>query len=152
RSKSVQPPAAGRPIAKGLAGPGLLAHVLVSKYCDHLPLNRQSQIYAREGVDLSRSTPADWVGESRALLRPLVEALAEHVLSAEKVDADDTPVPVLYPGGGATKQGLLGGYVRDVRPAGGGAPPAAWFAYSPDRKGKQPARYLESFRGVLQVD
>lgn len=151
-SKIVQSPAPSRPIAKGLAGPGLLAHVLVSKYCDHLPLNRQSQIYAREGVDLSRSTLADWVGESSALLRPLVEALAEHVLSAEKVHADDTPVPVLYPGRGTTKQGRLWVYVRDDRPAGDETPPAAWFAYSPDRKGKHPAQHLESFRGVLQVD
>ena len=151
-SKIVQSPAASRPIAKGLAGPGLLAHVLVSKYCDHLPLNRQSQIYAREGVDLSRSTLADWVGESSVLLRPLVEALAEHVLSAEKVHADDTPVPVLYPGRGTTKQGRLWVYVRDDRPAADETPPAAWFAYSPDRKGKHPAQHLESFRGVLQVD
>src|SRR5690606_8069795 len=150
-SKVVQSPAPSRPIAKGLAGPGLLAHVLVSKYCDHLPLNRQSQIYAREGVELSRSTLADWVGESSALLRPLVEALAEHVLSAEKVHADDTPVPVLYPGRGTTKQGRLWVYVRDDRPAGDETPPAAWFAYSPDRKGKHPAQHLESFRGVLRV-
>jgi transposase len=84
-STIVQSPAPSRPIAKGLAGPGLLAHVLTSKYCDHLPLNRQSQIYAREGVELSRSTLADWVGECSALLEPLVNALAGHVLAGEKV-------------------------------------------------------------------
>ena len=151
-SKVVQSPAPSRPIAKGLAGPGLLAHVLVAKYCDHLPLNRQSQIYAREGVELSRSTLADWVGESSALLRPLVEALTGHVLSADKLHADDTPVPVLYPGRGTTKQGRLWVYVRDDRPAANETPPAAWFAYSPDRKGKHPAEHLESFRGILQVD
>src|SRR5690606_19946172 len=100
--KIVQAAAASRPIAKGLAGPGLLAHVLVSKYCDHLPLNRQSDIYAREGVSLSRSTLADWVGESSALLKPLVEALKAHVLGGNKLHADDTPVPVLCPGRGTT--------------------------------------------------
>ncbi len=151
-STIIQSPAPSRPIAKGLAGPGLLAHVLVSKYCDHLPLNRQSQIHAREGVELSRSTLADWVGESSALLRPLVDALAEHVLSAEKVHADDTPVPVLNPGRGTTKQGRLWVYVRDGRPAADETPPAAWFAYSPDRKGMHPKAHLESFRGVLQAD
>ena len=103
----VQAPAPGRPIARGLAGPGLLAHVLVSKYVDHLPLNRQSQIYAREGVDLDRSTLADWVGQTSALLKPLVDALQRHVLAANKLHADDTPVPVLCPGRGTTKQGRL---------------------------------------------
>ena len=150
--KIVQAAAPARPIARGLAGPGLLAHVLVSKYCDHLPLNRQSEIYAREGVELARSTLADWVGESSALLRPLVEALRRHVLSAEKLHADDTPVPVLVPGRGTTKQGRLWVYVRDERPSAGVAPPAVWFAYSPDRKGKHPAEHLKLFSGVLQAD
>lgn len=134
--KIVQAAAPMRPIARGLAAPGLLAHVLVSKYCDHVPLNRQSEIYAREGVELARSTLADWVGESSALLRPLVEALRQHVLAAEKLHADDTPVPVLVPGRGTTKQGRLWVYVRDERPCAGVAPPAVWFTYSPDRKGK----------------
>lgn len=151
-STVVQAPAPSRPIVKGLAGPGLLAHVLVSKYCDHLPLYRQSEIYAREGVELARSTLADWVGESSALLEPLVEALERHVLSADKVHADDTPVPVLQPGRGTTKQGRLWAYVRDGRPAGSEMPPAVWFAYSPDRKGKHPQRHLKSFRGILQAD
>jgi len=102
-----QPPAPSLPINRGLAGPGLLAHVLVGKFCDHLPLHRQTQIYAREGVDLDRSTLADWVGQSSALLRPLVDALQVHVLSGNKLHADDTPVPVLCPGRGTTKQGRL---------------------------------------------
>src|SRR5690606_42088671 len=101
--------------------------------------------------ELSRSTLADWVGESSALLRPLVEALAEHVLSAEKLHADDTPVPVLYPGRGTTKQGRLWVYARVDRPAANETAPAARFAHSPTRKGKHPAEHLESFRGILQV-
>jgi transposase len=148
----VQAAAPSRPIARGLAGSGLLAHVLVSKYCDHLPLNRQAEIYAREGVELSRSTLADWVGESSALLRPLVEALRKHVLAADKVHADDTPVPVLTPGRGTTKQGRLWVYVRDDRPSASQVPPAVWFAYSPDRKGKHPREHLEKYQGVLQAD
>jgi len=148
----VQTPAPERPIARGLAGPGLLAHVLVSKYCDHLPLHRQTQIYAREGVDLDRSTLADWVGQSSALLRPLVEALRLHVLSGGKLHADDTPVPVLCPGRGTTKQGRLWTYVRDDRPCGNSTPAAVWFAYSPDRKGLHPRAHLKDFCGTLQAD
>ena len=135
-----------------MAGPGLLAHVLVAKYCDHLPLYRQSGIYAREGVDLERSTLADWVGHCSALLRPLVERLRQHVLTGEKLHADDTPVPVLAPGDGKTKTGRLWTYVRDDRPAGNEAPPAVWFAYSPNRKGEHPQTHLKSFKGILQAD
>lgn len=148
----VQAPAAARPIARGLAGPGLLAHVFVGKYCDHLPLHRQSAIYAREGVDLSRSTLADWVAECSALLAPLVEALRQHTLGGTTVHADDTPVPVLAPGRGRTKTGRLWTYVREERPAGGDAPPSVWFAYSPDRKGIHPQRHLRDFRGTLHAD
>lgn len=148
----VQSPAPGRPIARGLAGPGLLAHVLVSKYADHLPLYRQAEIYAREGVDLDRSTLADWVGQSSALLAPLVSAIRCHVLAADKVHADDTPVPVLCPGRGTTKQGRLWTYVRDDRPAASALPPAVWFAYSPDRKGEHPLQHLTDFHGTLQAD
>jgi hypothetical protein len=126
--------------------------VLVSKYCDHLPLNRQSQIYAREGVELSRSTLADWVGECSTLLQPLIGALAGHVLSAEKVHADDTPVPVLVPGRSTTKQGRLWAYVRDDRPAASNTLPAAWFTYTPDRKGKHTSEHLRDFKGILQAD
>jgi transposase len=150
--KIVQAPAPSRPIERGLAGPALLAHVLVSKYCDHLPLYRQSQIYAREGVDLDRSTLADWVGASSALLEPLVDSIGRYVLSAEKLHADDTPVPVLSPGNGKTKTGRLWSYVRDDRPAGSDLPAAVWFRYSPDRKGERPREHLKSFSGILQAD
>lgn len=148
----VQAEAPSRPIARGVAGPGLLAHVLVSKYCDHLPLYRQSEIYAREGVELERSTLADWVGGASALLAPLVEALRHHAMSATKLHADDTPVPVLAPGNGKTKTGRLWTYVRDDRPAGDTTPAAVWFAYTPDRKGEHPRMHLSKFAGTLQAD
>jgi transposase len=148
--------APNRPLAKSYAGPGLLAHVLTSKYADHLPLYRQSEIYAREGVELSRSTLSDWVGGCSQLLKPLVEALQGYVLATEKLHADDTPVPVLQPGRGTTKTGRLWVYTRDDRAAGGGAsgndPPAVWFAYSGDRKGGHPQRHLKDFQGILQAD
>jgi transposase len=148
----VQAEAPSRPIDRGAAGPGLLAHVLVSKYCDHQPLYRQSQIYARQGVELERSTMADWVGASSRLIEPLVEALHGYVMEAGKLHADDTPVPVLAPGNGKTKTGRLWTYVRDDRPAGDKAAPAVWFAYSPDRKGEHPEQHLGKFRGTLQAD
>jgi transposase len=148
----VQAAAPSRPIERGVAGPGLLAHVLVSKYADHLPLYRQSEIYAREGVELDRSTLADWVGETSRLFAPLLEALRRHVMSAQKLHADDTPVPVLAPGLGRTKTGRLWTYVRDDRPAGDPTPPAVWFAYSPDRKGEHPKAHLSQFGGTLQAD
>ena len=148
----VQAEAPSRPIERGVAGPGLLAHVLVSKYCDHLPLYRQSEMYARQDVELERSTLADWVGSTSRLLEPLVEALRRYVMAAGKLHADDTPVPVLSPGNGKTKTGRLWTYVRDDRPAGDSAAPAVWFAYSPDRKGEHPERHLEKFRGTLQAD
>lgn len=148
----VQAPAPARPIARGMAGPGLLAHVLTAKFCDHLPLYRQSAIYSREGVELDRSTLARWVGESSSLLAPLIEVLRRYVLSASKLHGDDTPVPVLAPGTGKTKTGRLWTYVRDDRPSGSLDAPAVWFTYSPDRKGEHPQRHLASFRGVLQAD
>ena len=150
--KIVQADAPSRPIARCIAGPGLLAHVLVSKYCDHLPLYRQSKIYAREGVELDRSTLAQWVGGSSRLLAPLVEVLRRHVMAAGKLHADDTPVPVLAPGLGKTKTGRLWTYVRDDRPAGDSRPAAVWFAYSPDRKGEHPQSHLSKFAGTLQAD
>jgi transposase len=148
----MQAEAPSRLIARGVAGPGLLAHVLVSKYGDHLPLYRQSEIYAREGVELDRSTLADWVGGTSQLFEPLVEALRRHVMAAEKLHADDTPVPVLAPGNGKTKTGRLWTYVRDDRPAGDQTPPAVWFAYTPDRKGEHPQAHLSKFQGTLQAD
>jgi len=150
--KIVQAPAPSRPIARGMAGPGLLAHVLVSKYGDHLPLYRQEEIYERQGVELDRATLANWVGQTSALLDPLVEALRRHVMAAQKLHADDTPVPVLAPGLGKTKLGRLWTYVRDDRPMGDISPPAVWFTYSPDRKGEHPQAHLSSFSGVLQAD
>ncbi len=148
----VQETAASRPIARGMAGAGLLAHILVSKYCDHTPLYRQAQIYARAGVELERSTMADWVGHSFKLMDPLIEALGRYVLGAEKLHADDTPVPVLDPGRGRTKTGRLWTYVRDDRAAASQDAPAVLFRYSPDRKGENPAKHLEKFSGILQAD
>ena len=135
-----QAPAPSLPIRRGLAGPGLLAQVLVAKYCDHSPLHRQAEIYARDGIDLDRSTLADWVGQSARLLRPLVDALGAHVMAAERVHADDTTVPVLDPGRGTTRTGRLWCYVRDDRPFAGTAAPAVLYRYSPDRKGEHPRR------------
>ena len=117
-----------------------------------LPLYRQEEIYAREGVELERATLADWVGGTSQLLAPLVESLRRHVMSAGKLHADDTPVPVLAPGLGRTKTGRLWTYVRDDRPAGDATPPAVWFAYSPDRKGEHPQAHLRHFSGTLQAD
>ncbi len=148
----VQAPAPSRPIERGMAGPGLLAHVLVGKYADHLPLYRQSEMYAREGVELDRTLLAQWVGNVSALLIPLTDILRAHVFAADVVHADDTPIPVLAPGRGKTKTGRLWTYVRDERPAAGEVAPAVWFAYSPDRKGEHPQRHLEQFSGVLQAD
>src|SRR5450830_696511 len=132
----MQAPAPSRPIARGLAGPGLLAHILVSKFADHLPLYRQSVIYAREGVELERSLLASWVGAAGMLLRPLVDALRRHVFAATKLHADDTPLPVLAPGNGKTRTARLWTYVRDDRASGDAAPLAVRFTYSPDCKGE----------------
>jgi transposase len=148
----VEAPAPARPIERGLPGPGLLAHVLVSKYADHQPLYRQSDIYAREGIDLDRSTLAGWVGAASELLTPLVEEIRKHVVAGSKIHADDTPVPVLAPGNGKTKTGRLWTYVRDDRPAGYSTAPAVWFTYSEDRKGEHPRQHLKDFKGALQAD
>ncbi len=141
-----------RPIARGLVGPSLLAHILVAKYCDHLPLYRQSVMYAREGLTLERATMAEWVGAASSLLAPLVGAIGQHVMAASKLHADDTPVPVLSPGRGKTKTGRLWVYVRDDRPAAGTAAPAVWFAYTENRKGEHPQRHLARYCGILQAD
>ena len=145
-----QPPAPSHPIARGRAGPNLLAHVLFAKYGLHLPLNRQSAVYAREGVDLDVSTLADWVGACAATLMPLVEAIQRHVFAAQRIHADDTTVPVLAKG--KTRSGRLWTYVRDDRPFGGLDPPAAAFFYSPDRGGEHPERHLASYTGLMQAD
>ena len=140
------------PITRGKAGAGLLAHVLVAKFDDHLPLYRQSEIYAREGVDISRSTLADWVGQASQLLTPLVDQIKAHVFSGDRIHSDDTPVSVLEPGKGSTKTGRLWVYVRDGRGYQDHTPPAVAYAFSPDRKGDHPKAHLATFSGVLHAD
>lgn len=145
-------PAPAMPTPRGRATPATLAHLLVSKYCDHLPLYRQTEIYARDGVELDRSTLCDRVGQAAWLLQPIVEGIRRHVFAAEKIHGDDTRVPVLAPGNGKTKTGRLWVYVRDDRPFYGQAPPAAAYFFSPDRGGEHPARHMASFTGFLQAD
>ncbi|WP_376738979.1 IS66 family transposase [Escherichia coli] len=148
----VQAPAPSRPIERGIAGPGLLARVLTSKYAEHTPLYRQSEIYGRQGVELRRSLLSGWVDACCRLLSPLEEALHGYVMTDGKLHADDTPVQVLLPGNKKTKTGRLWAYVRDDRNAGSALAPAVWFAYSPDRKGIHPQTHLACFSGVLQAD
>ena len=148
----VQAPLPTRPIERGRPGPGLLAHVLVSKYADHLPLYRQSQIFERDGLDLDRSTLSDWVGKSTALLAPLADAIGRHVIAAEAIFADDTPVQMLAPGTGRTQTARLWTYARDERPWNGAAPPAAWYRFSGDRRGQHPKDHLARFRGWMHAD
>ena len=139
-------------IARGRAGAGLLAHIMVSKYDDHLPLYRQAEIFARDGVSLETSTLSGWVGATAAALKPVTDALAADLFASNTLHADDTPVPVLAPGSGKTKTGRLWTYVRDERPFAGARPPAAAFFYSPDRKGERPREHLKDFAGVLHAD
>lgn len=148
----VEAPAPSRPIDRGIAGPGLLARVLTSKYAEHSPLSRQTEILARQGVDLSRALLSNWVDACCRLMAPLDEALYRYVMATRKLHTDDTPVPVLSPGRKKTKTGRIWTYVRDDRNAGSSDPPAAWFAYSPDRQGKHPQQHLRQYRGVLQAD
>ena len=145
-----QPPAPFHPIARGRAGPELLAMILEAKFGQHLPLNRQSDTYAREGVEIDVSTMADWVGACTATLAPLTALIRAHVMAAERIHGDDTTVPVLAKGKTAT--GRLWTYVRDDPPFGGPAPPAAVFHYSPDRRGEHPREHLAGYAGVLQAD
>ncbi len=148
----VQAPLPSRPIERGRPGPGLLAHVLVSKYADHLPLYRQSQIYQREGIDLDRSTMADWVGKATALLEPLADAIGRHVRQGKALFADDTPVKMLSPGNKRTKTARVWAYVRDERPWSGDDPPAAWYQFSIDRKKHHPVRHLAGYQGWVHAD
>ena len=148
----VAAPAPDHAIARGRAGAGLLAHIVVSKYDDHLPLYRQAEIYAREGVELETSTLSGWVGATAAVLKPLVDALAAGIVASDTLHVDDTPVPVLAPGTGKTKTGRLWVYVRDERPFAGARPPAALFRYSQDRKGEHPQAHLKKFTGVIHAD
>ncbi|OUK46804.1 IS66 family transposase, partial [Escherichia coli] len=148
----VQAPVPSKPIARSYAGAGLLAHVVTGKYADHLPLYRQSEIYRRQGVELSRATLGRWTGAVAELLEPLYDVLRQYVLMPGKVHADDIPVPVQEPGSGKTRTARLWVYVRDDRNAGSQMPPAVWFAYSPDRKGIHPQNHLAGYSGVLQAD
>jgi transposase len=145
-----QPPAPFHTIPRGWAGPSLLAMILFEKYGQHQPLNRQAERFAREGVDLSLSTLADQVGTCAAVLKPLHALLQAHVMAAERLHGDDTPIPVLAKGKTDTARAWV--YVRDDRPFGGPAPPAAVFHYSRDRSGEHPAQHLSGFAGVLQAD
>ena len=148
----VQAPAPARLIEGGLPTEATVAHVLVSKYADHLPLYRQAQIYERQGVDLDRSTLADWVGRAAFHLRPVHERILADLRSSTKLFADETTAPVLDPGRGRTKTGQLWAYARDDRPWGGSDPPAVAYVYAPNRKAEQPIAHLAGFTGVLQVD
>jgi transposase len=157
--RMVQPAAPMRPIPRGMAGPGLLAHILVAKYDDHLPLYRQGEILARQGADIPRSTLIDWCGQAVAVLRPLVERIRADVMRSDRLHADDTPVRVLDATvrqtrgkAKAVKEGRLWVYVRDDRPWGGTDPPAAAYSFSPDRKGEHPQGHLARFTGILQAD
>jgi len=148
----VQAPAPARLIEGGLPTEALVAHVLVAKFADHCPLYRQAQIYGRQGVELDRSTLADWVGRAAFLLRPVHERLLETLKASRKLFADETTLPVLDPGRGRTKTGQLWAYARDDRPWGGPDPPAVVYVYATDRTAGQPIRHLAGFKGVLQVD
>ena len=152
----IQSPLPSRPIERGRPGPGLLAHVLVSKYGDHIPLYRQSQIFAREAIDLDRSTLADWVGKSTALLEPLADAIGRHVRKGEALFADDTPLKMQAPGTGKTKTTRLWAYVRDERAwsseGSGSDPPAAWYQFTTDRKGEHPTHHLAPYTGWVHAD
>lgn len=148
----VQAPAPARLIEGGLPTEATVAHVVVAKYADHLPLYRQAQIYARQGVKLDRSTLADWTGRAAFLLRPVHRQLLETLKRSSKLFADETTAPVLDPGRGRTKTGQLWAYARDDRPWGGADPPAVVYVYAPDRKAERPQAHLAGFRGVLQVD
>src|SRR3954453_14685057 len=148
----VQAPAPERPVTGGMATEALLAQVLVAKSADHLPLYRQAGIFARQGVELDRSTLCDWVGRACWWLEPLWRQLRRHVMASTRIFADDTLLPVLDPGRGRTKAGRLWGYAIDDRPWQGTTPPAVVYLYAEDRKGERPAMHLAEFQGVLQVD
>jgi transposase len=148
--KISQAPAPFHVIARGWAGPSLLAMILFEKYGQHQPLNRQAERYAREGVPLSLSTLADQVGACCAVLSPLIERIEAHVFAAQRLHGDDTTVPVLARG--KTDLGRCWVYVRDDRPFSGPAPPAAMFYYSRDRSGAHPVRHLADYAGILQAD
>src|SRR5207247_6112063 len=145
-------PAPERLIENGIPTEALVAHVIVAKYADHLPLYRQAQIYARQGINLDRSTLADWVGRAAFALRPVYVRLFEGLKSSTKLFADETTAPVLDPGRGRTKTGQFWAYARDDRPWSGRDPPGVDYVYAPDRTAERPIEHLDGFAGVLQVD
>ena len=151
-SAIVQAPAPARIVESGIPTEALIAQILVSKYADHLPLYRQAQIYARQGIQLDRSTLADWVGRAAWYLRPLRDHILERLRRSERLFADETTAPVLDPGRGRTKIGQLWAYARDDRPWGGGDPPMVAYVYAADRKGERAEAHLGNFAGILQVD
>lgn len=151
-SAIVQAPAPARIVEGGIPTEALIAQVLVAKYADHLPLYRQAQIYARQGIQLDRSTLADWVGRAAWYLRPLRDHILERLRRSERLFADETTAPVLDPGRGRTKTGQLWAYARDDRPWGGGDPPMVAYVYAADRKGERAEAHLDDFAGILQVD
>ena len=148
----VQAPMPELPIPRGMVDASFLAHIVVAKFCDHLPLYRQAEIYARSGLDIDRSQLAEWLGHVAWLLKPLVERIADHVMAGRVIHADDTPVDVLAPGAGKTKTGRLWVYLRDERNHAGSAPPAVLYRYTPDRKGEHCRAELADFTGWLHAD
>jgi transposase len=156
--RMVQTPAPSRPIPRGLAGPSLLAHILVTKFDDHVPLYRQGEIFARLGADIPRSTLIDWCGQAAAAVRPVANLIRAEAMAADRLHADDTPIRVLDPKmklagkERGVKEGRVWVYVRDDRPWGGSDPPAAAYWFSPDRKGEHPQTHLKNFIGILQAD
>src|SRR5271157_3468525 len=148
----IQVPSPDLPIEKGRPGPGLLAHVAVSKYLDGLPLYRQSAILAREGMEIERATLADWIGHTAWWLAPLAAMIGVHVKTAPVIHTDDTPVPLLSPGLGRTRTGRLWVYLADERSWQGPRAAAAWYRFSPDRKGERPRDHLAEFEGTIQAD
>ena len=148
----VQAYAPSKVIDKGIPGPGLLAYIFVQKFCNHLPAYRQSQIYSREGIELSRSTISSWLGQGAKLLEPLADKIREYICAANQIHGDDTPVKVLDPGKGETKTGRIWVYVKDGRPINDTSPIAACYFYSPDRTGARPEEHLKNFTGTLHAD
>ena len=148
----VQAPMPELPIPRGMADASFLAHIAVAKFCDHIPLYRQAEIYARSGLDIDRGLLAEWLGHVAWLIRPLVDLIAAHVMAGRVIHADDTPVPVLAPGAGKTRTGRQWVYLRDERPHGGAAPPAVLYRYTPDRKGEHCRSELARFVGWLHAD
>jgi transposase len=150
--KIVQAPAPDKAIARGKASFRMIGHVIVSKFDHHLPLYRQAEMMAAQGVEIDRSTLAGWTGQGAALLDPIVARIKESVLASSKLHTDDTPVPMLDPGSGGTRTARLWVHAIDDRPHGGATKPAVWFAFTPDRRAEHPRTILKDFRGHLQAD